>query len=346
MAFQIINIGQPFVINNTPPVITARRNKCSVQKMIKDMSYSALLCLMLAIQSCVPAPEQGEAGTGSLTLSEGYQFPYQLSSPEQAISLPAELNEISGLSLYAEEQEIAAVQDEKGLIFFLDRATGQVLRKEAFWKDGDYEGIEAVGDTLYVVKSSGTIYKVALKADGGAPEVEKYNFFLNSDNDVEGLGYDPAGNRLLLACKAEAGYGDKKYPGKKAIYAFNLETASLSEAPVYFVAADSIRQYLEADPAIRKLETLVEFFDPEVDFDFSPSAIAVHPRTGNLYITSSVGKMLLVLHPSGRILHIEKLSKTIHPQPEGLCFDKSGTLFLSNEGKGGQGKIYRFAYQP
>ena len=92
---------------------------------------------------------------------------------------------------------------------------------------------------------------------------------------------------------------------------------------------------------------MIEFFDSEEDFSFSPSAIAINPLTGNIYVTSSVGKMLLILDPEGQIMHIEKLSKKVHPQPEGLCFAPDGALYISNEGKGDHdGMIYRFNYKP
>ena len=147
-----------------------------------------------------------------------------------------------------------------------------------------------------------------------------------------------------MACKAKAGQ-EKTFKHKKGIYAFDLTTKTLGEAPVYFVSLDSVNSYLAKDPAIRKLEKVVEFFSEE-DFDFSPSAIAIHPITGNIFLTSSVGKLLLVLSPNGQIMHIEKLSKKVHPQPEGLCFDPAGTLYISNEGKGEDGLIYRFNYKP
>ena len=88
----------------------------------------------------------------------------------------------------------------------------------------------------------------------------------------------------------------------------------------------------------------MEFFQPNnSDFSFSPSAIAIHPITNQIYITSSVGKLLLITNESGKVLHIENLKKSIHPQPEGLCFDQDGNLYLSNEGKDGRpGVIYKF----
>ena len=75
---------------------------------------------------------------------------------------------------------------------------------------------------------------------------------------------------------------------------------------------------------------------------FSPSAIAVHPKTGQMYVLSSVGKILVVLDAKGNVQKVEKLDKSEYRQPEGLCFAKDGTMYMSSEGKGGKARIYRF----
>lgn len=315
-----------------------------LMKILNFKCMTPIFCLLVVSMIFCNAPAEEDQGAGSITLAEGYQFAYRLDDPDQTFKMPKKLEEISGLGISEDGQALVAVQDEDGKLFFLNRYNGEVFVEIEFWKDGDYEGVEMVGSTAYVVKSSGTIYEVTNPGTPGQ-EVEKYNFFLDEDNDVEGLAYDRAHNRLLLACKAKAGH-EKNYKHRKGIYGFDLATKTLGEEPVYFIRLDSINSYLEKDPGIRKLEKLVEFFDPDEDFDFSPSAIAIHPRTGNIYVASSVGKMLLVLSPAGQIMHIEKLSKKVHPQPEGLCFDNEGNLYVSNEGKGDDGLIYRFNYKP
>lgn len=305
------------------------------------MGYT-LVFLLLSLLACQPATNKEEVPTG-ITLVDGYTFNYQLNKPAETFKLPGDLEEISGLGISPDGKKLVAVQDEDGKLFFINRINGEVVKEFKFWKDGDYEGVEWVGNKVYVVKSSGTIYEVT-DFDEKEPPVEKYNFFLDSDNDVEGLGYDAQNDRLLLACKAKAGKeGEFKY--KKGIYSFDLDSKELAESPTYFVNLDSVNNYLQKEPAIRKLEKLLEFFDPSEPFSFAPSGLAVHPLTGNLFITSSVGKLLMVLNQEGAILHIEKLDKDIHRQPEGLCFAHDGTLYLSNEGKGGRGRIHVFPSQ-
>ncbi|MDX1667015.1 MAG: SdiA-regulated domain-containing protein [Saprospiraceae bacterium] len=273
-----------------------------------------------------------------------YNFRYDVDRPDREIELPDELEEISGLSMSPMGEHILGVQDEEGIVFYIDPENGKIRREIEFWKDGDYEGIEAVGEAVFVVKSSGTLYQIRRI---GQPDqrVDKFNYFLDSDYDVEGLGWDSLENRLLIACKAKAGEGEE-YRMKKAIYSFNLETLVIEEQPAFLISLQDVHDYLSTSPAIRRLEKLWEFFQPnESEFTFAPSALAVHPFTGEIYIASNAGKLILILGRDGKIRHIEKLDKDIHPQPEGLCFDRKGNLYIANEGKGTDPRIFIYNYR-
>lgn len=272
-----------------------------------------------------------------------YSIGYNFIQPQLIARLPTELEEISGLSLDASGRYLLAVQDEEGIIYFIDKQKGTLSHQESFWDEGDYEGIEAVGDYIYVVKNTGTIYKYPYPKRT-SQETQKFNGFLNSDNDVEGLGYDPIAHRLLLACKDDAGKGFDK-DKVRVIFSFDLRTETFDENPVYRVERKQILSFLESCPKFSGMDKLEEFFEEDYK-DLGPSAIARHPITGHLYLTSSVGKILLVLNEAGEVVHLERLSKRLFPQPEGLCFDSDGTLYISSEGKGGPGLIYRLNYQP
>lgn len=281
--------------------------------------------------------ENALAGKKATWSASGFQFKYQLDNPSETFKLPKKLSEISGLSLSNDGEYLLAVNDEKGRVYFVNKKTGELDEEEKFAKSGDFEGVEEVGNKLYLVRSNGKINKIT---DRDEDTEVKFNTPLNSNHDVEGLGYDSQNNRLLLACKNRAGL-DGKIKDKRAIYAFDLATEEMLEEPVYLIDRDSIKTYLKLSK--RLVDGVLEIISPdEVSDAFAPSGIAEHPLTGNIYIVASVGKLLVVLSPSGTILHLEKLDRDYHKQPEGICFDKDGTLYISTEGRKGKGKIYRF----
>lgn len=274
----------------------------------------------------------------TLTVSYGQEHhnhsdPYDWNNPAQSFTLDDEkLAEISGLSVEPTGNYLLAVQDELGELFLLDKTNGRIVQQIPFWKEGDYEGIEQVGDKIYVVKSTGTLYEIS-QAGTGEQTVEKYNGFLTSDNDIEGLSYWPQRQQLLLACKAQPG-GELDPNRYKAIYAFDLSTKTFLTEPLVLLDREAVGAYLKECTPGPDHHKLCDIFDPEKeDFDLSPAALAVHPITGNFYLTSSKGNLLIVINTSGEILHIDKLPKDQHRQPEGLCFDLAGNLYISNEEK-------------
>lgn len=256
--------------------------------------------------------------------------PYNLANPNLVVTLSqAELTEISALSPTQEPGIYCALGDERGEIFFLRvEAGGAITRRVLFRDKGDFEGVEMVGKTLYALKSSGEVFEIQ-NWDKPDFTVRSFPTALTKEDDVEGLGYDAKRQALLLACK-----GNPELPADRKIYAFFLKTNTLSAEPVY---------------TIRTKEAIPQNFYPEenkVKY-FSPSGIAIHPITGEVYVISSVRKRLVVLdYKTGQLLQTVQLDKHLLPQPEGISFDPKGNLFLATEGKKGQGQILRFDYKP
>lgn len=299
-----------------------------------------LLYILLFALSCnstpKPTPKVESDKQATVLSNKDYTFPYQLDNPTESRTLPEELKEISGISV-DENGNIFAVQDENGLVF---KIQGAQIEKTNFRKDGDYEGIEIVGEQVYVTKSSGTVYKIS---NLGKPEQirEDFNDFLDDANDVEGLGYDKPSNCLLLVCK---GHGEGTDDGTRAVYKFDLETNKLQEAPYFKIDIAAIKNEAKRQAENQNHKAFAKLLEKKGDeFTFAPSAIAVHPANKNIYMTSSRGKMLLVTNNKGEIIHLAKLDKSIHAQPEGLAFDAEGNLYISNEGKDKEGMIYKFA---
>jgi uncharacterized protein YjiK len=289
---------------------------------ITDMTRSFVIHLVwIWICSLVACSgKRQEAATAGKTIS------YNLNSPDDKMFLPYEIEEISGLS-YLSENKLLAIQDEQAVIYTLDMKEEKLSNEQKFGKNGDYEGIELVGDFLFAVRSDGTLYKMPVNApDESTTEV--FDTPLSHKNDVEGLAYDAANNRLLLACKGVSGL-KTDIPGSRAIYAFNLTDHTLMEEPVFLLEIEQVNQELGK----------VSNKD-----SFRPSGIAVHPVTGQIYIIASVGKVLIVLNKNGSIDAVSPLASADFKQPEGICFAPNGDMFISNEGKGGRSTILRFNY--
>ena len=118
--------------------------------------------------------------------------------------MPDTLREISGLTML-DNENFACIQDENGIIFIGNLNTGNIEKQFVFGPDGDYEGIAKAGNDLYILRSDGTLF--------GISDYNSGNIVLNTwptgipANNNEGLCYDAANNRLLIACKGKSGKG-------------------------------------------------------------------------------------------------------------------------------------------
>lgn len=254
-------------------------------------------------------------------------FPYDLRSASKKYKLPDKVREISALS-YLPKDTMAFVQDEAGKVYFFCKKEETIVHTFEFKKKGDFEGIEILGDTAYVLRSDGRIYEIMNSSDPNA-EVTMYETFLTTDNDTEGLGYDPVTHSLLIACKGSPASNGQAYKGFRAIYAFDLHTKQLRPKPFLLIDRDAISK-----------------ITANKNQEFQPSGIAIHPITADIYIIASVGQLLTVYSPQGNLKWAKKLNKDVFRHPEGICFSPKGNMYISNEGDKKKGNIIKITYQP
>jgi uncharacterized protein YjiK len=268
-----------------------------------------LLCVTL-LYAC--EPKKKSQVQNETTIIKNIDLPYDFENPTEKYDLPNKLKEISGLSYYKENQ-LVCVNDEQGKIFIYDIKEKKIVDKIPFGEDGDYEGVEVVGDEVFVLKSNGKLkgFKIGVaferEIDCSEPKVVEY----------EGLGYDAKSKYLLLVAKERT----KDVDDKKMIYAYDFD-----------------RKVLFKHIAIPEEEVK----DEANGKNFRPSGIAVHPKTGQTFIIASDGKKLLVLSEKGQKEALISLNPKTYRQPEGICFSPDGQLFISSEGKDGDGYILRF----
>lgn len=226
--------------------------------------------------------------------------------------LPKDLTEISGLA-YLDADRFACVQDETGIVFIYNTATSSIEKEIPFAGAGDYEGLAVVNGTAWVVRSDGHLFEISTLTDA-KPVVKEYNTPLTVEQNIEGLCYDQKNSRLLVAIKdAEPGITDYK-----GIYAFDLTSKMMPRQPVFKI--DLQNELLKTTGKKKKGGSIM------------PSSIAIHPQTGDMYITDGRNAKLLVMNGAGTIKKLYQLDNNEFAQPEGITFKPSGELYISNEG--------------
>ncbi len=236
--------------------------------------------------------------------------------------MPVELNEISGIS-WISEDKIACVQDEEGNIYIYNLSSSMVENQINFSKDGDYEGLVIVDSTAYVLESNGEIFEIT-NFQNKDFTVKNYKTIFSGKNNMESLGLDLKNNRLLLIAKNK----DPQSNDFKGIYAFDLETKTISKVPISKISLnDPVFQVKDADDDVDKTPS------------FSPSDIDINPTNRNTYVLQSNPPQVLILDSLSKPRSIHHFNRESFSQPEGLTFSPEGTLYISNEGKHGTANI-------
>ena len=299
---------------------------------------------MLALVVCTMLLSFCKSGSPGMVPPAEDPFAYDLERQDAKYKLPDYLEEISGLS-YIGKEKIACVQDEKAMIYVLNLDQEKIVKEYDFGKDADYEDIAVVDKTAYVLRNDGDIYRIRdyRKKDR---DTKKFETPLREKNDTEGLAYDPLTSSLLVACKGSPSIDkDRPYEGYKAIYAFDLNREELIEEPRFLIDLDRLDSYKDQNAFSKfSLRVAKRLRLIESETSFQPSGLAIHPIYGDIYIISSVGKLLIILDRHGKVQDVKELNPVKFRQPEGICFSPSGDMYISNEGQGGKGYILKFEF--
>ncbi len=231
---------------------------------------------------------------------------YDLNNPI-VVKLPLELDEISGLSYYAKDKSVFAINDEKGQLYKITPFPDLQIRHWKFSSKADYEDIVLHDSTFYILQSRG-IMTVVNFFDKDTISANDIPFPHRGKMEFETLMYNPITNMLELLCKN----CDEDKKSKISAFTFDPQT----------------KQFVDS----AKLVDVGDVFDKMDDkkFHLRASAAAIHPFTGDIYVISAINKLLLVFDKDNNVKSFHKLTG-LFKQPEGMTFSDNGALIISNE---------------
>jgi len=221
-------------------------------------------------------------------------------------TLDNDLMELSGLALLNEHTFIA-VQDEKGILYHLNKNNGDIIAQNKFKKKGDFEGVAIVSpNEFYAVTSDGELYRISSL---GSEKISKKI----KGVEIEGLCYDQKKHKLLLAVKR----GEDKYI---RVLGFDLGSMQWDQ---------------EDDVRLQKDKLTKQFHCSGITLD----------SKGNYFLLSHRSKQLLILDDTKKVVQLIDLTPFGMYQPESILIENDTYLYIGSEGKKGivKPKIYKFS---
>ena len=290
--------------------------------------YINFLLLSILLVAC------GQKDTAAQSREEGH---YRLQAPERVYKLPEALEEISGLATISSTR-LLANEDETGTLYIYNIEEGRLENTLEWGEEGDYEGVAVADGTAYVLKSNGNVYAISnfMNAD---PSVQEFENDRLEECDAEGLFLLPGTRRLLIACKE----GEEKE--LRNIYALDLGKEDATPEIYQQLAYKELEEKLLSSNFDKLSLNLRKLLDPKGESGiFFPSALAVHPLSGELYVLSAETNLLAVYAADGSLKEMYELSHEQFLQPESIAFTANGDMYIGNEGSGGAPNILKFSY--
>lgn len=249
---------------------------------------------------------------------------YDFLQPAKTYELPELLREVSGITRDS-DGTLLCVQDELGVVFRFDPVQERLTGIYRFADVGDFEDVVVNKNTVYVLRSDGTIFQFDTRRYNGV--VRRWVVPLPSMNQ-EGLFLHPDGKSLLIASKEDKVGGTG---WQRAVYRHRMSGRG-NPTEVLTIEIQAINDQVRASYPTLKATNL----------QFNPSALAIHPLTGDWYLLSATNR-LLVVYRHGQLQAVYPLPAEVYYKPEGITFCPNGDVYLSSEGmKNGYvgGEIY------
>lgn len=229
------------------------------------------------------------------------------------VALPAALQEVSGIDVLPDGR-ILAHDDEHPVLYAVDPATGDI---EAQYRmagvgRGDFEAIAVAAHRVAVTTSQGLLLESPLPDGGALLPTRALPTALGRQCEIEGLGYEPEGDLLLIACKEPRIRALRR---QVTIFRWSLADGALARPDRLVISMAAI------SPITGRRE-------------FRPSGLDRDPGTGHYLLVSSLDHALLEVTPAGDVVGSHPLPAHRHPQPEGIAVAPSGNLLIADEGRG------------
>ena len=235
--------------------------------------------------------------------------------------LPELLNEVSGIA-WVNDSTIACIQDEEGAIYHFNLNTGEISYDTVFSENADYEALALDQENAYVMRSDGRIFEI-LDYVGDNQTVQHFDTAFDEDNNMESLTLDPKSRELITVAKDE-GLEEKDLKG---LYRIDIGTRKQEAQP--FMTINMKDKAFEA------------FQKKDAEKTFSPSDLAIHPKTGDYYIVDGKKPKLLILSATGKVKAVHELNPFHFAQPESITFSPQGTLYIANEAATGVATLHQ-----
>jgi hypothetical protein len=251
---------------------------------------------------------------------DGY---FDLQHPNSVQTLPMGIQPFSDVALL-DSTHLLGLNQESGMMFVYDLNDHSVVPFPLWDMESKISNISTLDSTLLLVDDAKHIHFLSSPYDSSSLTT------LNLENeqfDPTSVCYHKETNRLFLIASNEertVGYSNS------SIYAYNLNQRKLNAQPLFSISGEDIEAFAIQNNLMIPHSDISIMDDTLESMNFTPTAIAVHPKTNEIYILSGSDHSLVVFNQFGKIVNFTTLDKNTFSHPSAMTFKKNGDLLITD----------------
>ena len=283
---------------------------------------------VLATMSFIAARSLQKVGVENYYVRKATKFQkedgyFDLQHPNSVQTLPMGIQPFSDVTLF-DSTHLIGLDGKNGSLFMYDMVANSVSPFLSWDLGAKICNISTMDSTLLLVDDAKHIHFLHSPYDEASLKT------LNLDNEqfeATSVCIHQESHRLFLMTSNEErteGYSSS------SVYAYNLNQQKLNAQPLFSISGEDIEAFAIQNKLIAPHSDLSIIDDTLESMNFTPSAIAVHPKTNEIYVLSRGDHSLVVFNQFGEIVNFTSLDKTTFSNPSAMTFKKNGDLVITD----------------
>ena len=291
------------------------------------MKKQYFFSFVLAALSFVAAKSLEEVGVERYYFQKASNFQkedgyFDLTNPSTVSSFPMGVASFSDVTML-DSTHLVGIEPVNGNVVLIDLNSNSIFSQLSLGSEFQFVDISRMDSTLILLDSESKVHFLL-------PPYDSTSFISMNDTKenftTSGICFHESTKRLFLLSEVQ-----ELEEGNIScfLYSFNLNKRQLREEPLFEINTSAIESFaLNNNLPLPKNKVSFEG-DTIEGLNFNPSAIAVHPKTNEIYVLSSDDRSLVVFNQFGEVVNFTTLDANLFSKPTGMTFQDNGDLLIT-----------------
>ena len=291
------------------------------------MKKQYFFSFVLAALSFVAAKSLEEVGVERYYFQKATNFQkedgyFDLEHPSTVSSFPMGVSSFSDVTML-DSTHLVGIEPINGNVVLIDLLSNSISSQLSLGSDYRFVDVSRMDSTLILFDSDSKVHFLL-------PPYDSTSFISTNETkenfNTTGICIHPSTKRLFLLGEAQE-IEDGQF--SSFLYSFNLNKKQFKEEPLFEINSIDVETFALNNNLPLPRHKVTFAGDTIEGLDFNPTAIAVHPKTNEIYVLSSTDRSLVVYNQFGQVVNFTTLDAHLFSKPTGMTFQDNGDLLIT-----------------